>query len=185
MKNLNEYIKEGLFDDVDKLEGKNWLSNNVKLRKKEITDWIINNNNCHIYKTKLKFDFNTNPPTVNYGDDIIIKSNIQSLSNEIFQWGEVGGLFGCAHCNLITSLKGAPTKIGGNFYCHNCKLLESLEGAPKEVNGSFVCSNCPSLKSLEGAPEEVLKYFECRNCGVQFTTNDVKKVSKVEGGIYC
>ena len=184
MKDLKGYIKEGLFDDVDKLEGKKGLNNNIKLLKKEITDWIVNNNNCRTYKTKLKFDFNTIPVTVNYDGDIIIKPNMTSLTNGIFQWKEVGGLFGCAYCNSITSLKDAPEKVGGNFYCHNCKSLNSLEGAPKEISGRFVCKDCPSLESLEGAPEKVLKYFDCRNCGVQFTVNDVKKVSNVTGGIY-
>jgi hypothetical protein len=33
MKTLKEYIKEGLFDDIDKLEGKKGLENNFKLLK--------------------------------------------------------------------------------------------------------------------------------------------------------
>ena len=40
MKNLNEFIKEGLFDDIDKLEGKNGLENALKVLKKEMSDGL-------------------------------------------------------------------------------------------------------------------------------------------------
>ena len=56
MKDLKEYIKEGLFDDIDKLEGKKGLANNLKLLKKEITDWIINHTEERVYKNKLSID---------------------------------------------------------------------------------------------------------------------------------
>ena len=43
MKNLKEYVKEGLFDDLDKIEGKNSLESNAKQIKKEIENWICSN----------------------------------------------------------------------------------------------------------------------------------------------
>ena len=51
------------------------------------------------------------------------------------------------------------------------------------VKGYFSCSYCASLTSLEGAPEKVGGRFYCRKCKIQFTEDDVKKVSKVKGEI--
>jgi hypothetical protein len=208
MINLKEYIKEGLFDDVDKLEGKNGLVNNIKFLKNEIIEWIVSNTKKKVYKTKFKFDMTTTPPTVNYDGDIEFEYNIDSLNNNgMFQWGEVKGSFCCSYCNSLKSLKGAPEKVGGNFYCRYCDSLTSLEGAPKAVSGYFSCrycdnlislegspeklkgyfncDRCKSLKSLKGAPKEVSEDFYCRECGTQFTEDDVKKVSNVKGKIVC
>ena len=117
---------------------------------------------------------------------------------------EVRGTFYCNHCKSLTSLKGAPgiidefncsgcdslkTLIGAPeivesyFDCSNCKSLKNLKGAPKIVKGSFDCNTCKSLKSLEGAPKTVKRDFYCQNCG--FTKDDVNKVSKVKGSIFC
>jgi hypothetical protein len=116
---------------------------------------------------------------------------------------EVGWFFDCEKCDTLTSLKGAPEKVGAHFYCNSCDSLESLEGAPKEVGGVFVCAFCKSLTSLEGVPEKIsgkfdcsgcqsltsLKgapkkvngEFDCRGCKVQFTEDDVRKVTAVIG----
>jgi hypothetical protein len=59
-----------------------------------------------------------------------------------------------------------------------------LKGAPEEVGG-FDCKHCKSLKSLKGAPEDAGAYFDCSYCGKLFTKDDVKKISKVNGNIYC
>ena len=74
MKDLNEYIKEGLFDNIDKLDGKNGLESNYKQLKKEITDWICSNyyNQPGGYKSNLvkkrdlQINMETTPPTVSY-----------------------------------------------------------------------------------------------------------------------
>ena len=97
---------------------------------------------------------------------------------------EVGGSFSCSYCNSLTSLKGAPKEVGGSFYCFNCNSLTSLEDAPKKVGRDFKCYDCKSLTSLKGAPEKVGRDFNCRNCKIQFTVDDVKKVSKVKGEIF-
>ena len=154
--------------------------------------------------------------------------NITSLTNGIFIWTTVDGLFSvidcyslkslegapekvggdfdCSYCNSLESLKGAPKevkgfycvdcrslktlkgapeKVRGNFNCDRCNSLTSLEGVPKEINGSFNCAWCLSLKSLEGAPKKVGGDFNCYGCLLQFTKDDVKKVSDVKGKIKC
>ena len=65
MKDLKEYIKEGLFDDLDKIEKIGGMESNVELLKKEVIDWIKNNIRP-IYENKIEFDFNTTPITINY-----------------------------------------------------------------------------------------------------------------------
>ena len=75
--------------------------------------------------------------------------------------------------------------INGGFYCYGCKSLKTLEGAPKEVGDDFNCNNCDALKSLDGAPKKVGGNFFCRACKIQFTEDDVKKVSNVRGEINC
>ena len=186
MVNLKEYIKEGLFDDLDKIEKIGGMESNVKLLKKEITDWITNNTYTLIIKSRLEFDFNTTPITVNYDDDIYISKSVTSLNdNGLFQWGEVGGGFYCTECKLLKSLEGAPKEVGGDFNCFYCESLKSLEGCPKEVGWYFNCSYCGNLKSLKSAPKEVGRDFYCSNCGTQFSEEDVKKVTNVKRYIYC
>ena len=122
---------------------------------------------------------------------------------------EVGGNFSCPCCNSLKSLEGAPKEVGGNFSCPYCKELKSLEHAPKIVKGDFNCVNCSGLESLEGAPEIVKGDFNCNNCsGLKsfagapkkvgcdlfcancgesgfLTKDDIERISKVNGNIYC
>ena len=163
MKNLKEYIKEGLFDNLDKIEKMSGMESGVELLKKEVIDWIKNNAKGQIYENRFNFDFNTTPITVDYDGGVEFKRHITSLNNnDAFQWGVVGNYFSCS----------------------NCESLESLKGCPKEVGKGFNCSYCSSLKSLEGAPKKVSGDFYCIKCGVIFTEDDVKKVSKVKEKIF-
>ena len=164
MKDLKEYIKEGLFDDLDKIEKAGGMNHNAKLLKKEVIDWIIKNNKDRIYKNKIEINTNTTPWTVNYDGDIHMQQSITSLNNDdLFQWGEVKGSFDCSWCDSLESLKGAPEKVERNFDCSWCTSLKSLEGSPKEVGGLFDCSWCTSLTSLVGAPEKT-QYISCSDC---------------------
>ena len=146
---------------------------------------------------------------VSSDENMFVKNvKITSLTNDLFIWTSVKGNFKCSNCNSLKSLKGAPEKIGysfdcsycnslkslkgapaivdGNFYCNNCNSLKSLKGAPEKIGYSFDCSYCNSLKSLKGAPKEIAKgSFYCSYCGKLFSIDDVKKVSKVNGKIYC
>ena len=162
MKNLKEYIKEGLFDDLDKIEKIGGMEHNAEQVKKEIYNWLCKNTRVKIFKNKLKYNFTDDGIIVDYAGDIVF-NDIESLTNGLFQWGEVGG----------------------GFYCNGCRSLKSLEGGPKKVGENFTCNYCLSLESLEGAPEEVGGYFNCFKCKIQFTEEDVKKVSKVKKKINC
>ena len=265
MKTLKEYIKEGLFDDIDKREKMGGLEATADDLKSEIINWIVehcfinfsNNNPSKVNPKSLTVDISTTPPTVIYKTRqtipmIRFKNTTTVNNNGVFQWGDMkaqivlpssiedltglpkelrgsiswnykdfgtrvlkslkglpekihGSLdlsrtqitslegcpeeieegFICSECNKLTSLKGAPKKVGEWFVCSECNKLTSLKGAPKEVGDEFSCSYCDSLESLDGAPKEVGGNFRCYRCGVEFTEEDVKKVSNVNGEIFC
>jgi hypothetical protein len=93
----------------------------------------------------------------------------------------VSDTFNCNH-NKLTSLEGAPSTVGGGFNCSNNQLT-SLEGAPSTVGGcGFDCQR-NQLTSLVGAPTNVSGGFYCYDNKVQFTKEDVRKVSNVKGDI--
>lgn len=97
---------------------------------------------------------------------------------------KVGGDFNCAFCSSLKSLVGAPKEIGKDFSCAYCTSLTSLEGAPKKVGRDFSCFDCKNLSSLMGSPKEVGGDFHCYYCKIEFTENDVEKVSDVKGEIF-
>lgn len=161
MKSLNTYVIEGLADwgDDNTLNKKLSKQTSKLAIKKEITDWIVNNADGRIYKNKLKFNFDTNPITIDYEGNIVLRWDVDSLTNGLFQWGYVSGSFSCVGTR-ITSLKGAPKKCI-DFYCSGTDI-ESLEGCPENVF-EFKCKNCPKLKTLEGGPKNA-KMFSCDYC---------------------
>ena len=199
MKNLKEYIIEGIFDtDEDTIDES--IKDQIK---RFLEDNFREASSCKI-SDKPNADGKYEVSSLR---DVVVKNKkITSLTNGLFIWTEVGGDFDCSYCNSLTSLEGAPKKVGGffdcrycdllkslkgspkevkkDFYCGGCNSLTSLEGAPKKVGGDFRCSGCYSLKSLKGAPKEVGGTFSCVNCHIVFTTDDVKKVSKVRGNIH-
>ena len=140
------------------------------------------------------------------GEVEVKNRDITSLTNGLFEFGEVSRDFDCASCKSLKTLKGAPKivwwsfdcsgckslktlkgapeKVGWSFDCSKCDLLTSLEGAPQEAEENFDCSNCKSLKSLEGAPKKVGDRFYCDCCGVQFTEEDVRKYTRVIRDIF-
>ena len=205
MKTLNQYIKESLLckaiynesilDDEDDLIN----NSSIEIIKKFIKD----NYNM---TGKLDIKESNNIYIVNCNGDVEVSNiKIEQLTNDFFEWGvvkgdfycfgckslkslqgapkKVDGHFYCFGCASLTTLQGAPEKVGGSFNCSNCKSLKSLKGAPEKVDGSFICSYCESLTSLKGAPKEVGENFNCNHCKIQFTKDDVKKVSKVKGEI--
>ena len=94
----------------------------------------------------------------------------------------VNGYFDCSN-NLLTSLKGCPKEVKGSFDCSSNNLT-SLEGSPEIVDGYFDCSE-NNLTSLKGCPEKVDGSFFCYGNLGKFTKEDVRKVCKVKGKIYC
>ena len=184
MKQLKEYIKEGLFDDIDKLEGKNSFASNTKQLKKEIVDWVSNNyyssytrkSQYKLKKRTIEVDTTTTPPTVNYNYDLYASDDITSLNNNgLFQWGKVDGSFSCSKSKSFTTLEGAPEKVGRDFSCFGCTSLKTLEGCPKEVGGNLECCDCSSLESLKGAPEKLRGSFNCSYCNSLVTLEGAPK----------
>ena len=195
MKSLNIYVNEGLADwgEDDTFNKKISKQTTKAVIKQEIIEWI-QDNFVKVKKTKLKFDFSTTPITVDYDGNIEFKENRDSLTNGMFQWGEVGGYFDCSYCQKLKTLEGAPKKVGGNFYCRDCNSITSLKGAPEKVEGYFGCLYCISLKSLEGAPKKVGSDFNCGGCaslttlegapknvGKNFHCRDCKSLTSLEG----
>ena len=169
MKQLNEFVKEGLFDNIDKLDGVKGLDTAVDNLKNEITDWLMNNylrtSGATLTKSQIKIDITTSPPTVNYNGGVTATSRLTSLNNNgMFQWGKVKGSFSCANLSELTSLEGAPKEVWGEFRCDFCRSLKSLEGAPEKVGKDFSCIYCNPLTSLKGAPNKISGSFSCAHC---------------------
>ena len=200
MKNLKEYIIEGIFDVEDNID-------NIDESIKEQIRQFLNDNFDGASSCKISDKPNKDGKyDVSSSKNINVKNyKITSFTNGLFIWTtvdkdfrctycdllkslegapkNVGGDFDCDFCESLTSLKGAPKEVGGGFNCSRCKSLKSLKGTPKEVGGDFACNYCYSLKSLEGAPKEVNGGFYCIHCYKKFFEEDVKKVSNVKGNI--
>jgi hypothetical protein len=193
MKNLKEYVKEGLFDDLDKIEKIGGMESNAKQLKKEIIEWICTHycvdrfaKSKQIKKRSLMVDMTTTPPTVDYNvEGLMLNKSEKSLCNNgMFQWGELDWLdcsstlitslegapkkihtLDCSWCPELTSLEGAPEEVD-SINCRNCHKLESLEGCPKKMRW-FNCGCCKSLKSLKGGPEIVTDGYHCSDCALK------------------
>ena len=144
-----KHLKESIFNDVEDI-----VNNDTILIEQFLKD-----------NYKITGSYIIKDGVVDVKGDVHVKNaNIESLTNGMFQFGNVTRGFYCSACKNITSLKGAPKEVGGNFFCTNCDNLISLEGAPRKVGRSFWCNNCPNLVSLEGAPIEVGGGFDCDDC---------------------
>ena len=174
MKTLKEYIIEGILDIEDNIE-------NLSIESL-IEDFIKENyeirGNLQIKKKGNKYIVSTN------GTVEVINKNITALTNDLFEWGVVGGDFYCRNCTSLESLKGAPEKVGWGFSCRGCTSLKSLEGAPIEVGEDFRCNGCTPLKSLKYAPKKIGENFYCERCGKKFIKEDVRAVCNVGGVIF-
>ena len=173
MKNVYYYIKESLLDDEDEVfDG---------TKESIIKTFLEENYNIDgsytIKEIKHKF-------IVDVKGNIRVKNkDITSFTNELFEFGSIGGKFDCYYCEFLTSLEGAPEKVGGDFDCSCCKSLTSLKGAPKEVGGKFDCGFCKLLKTFEGAPKEVRGNFVCEYCEKLTSLKGAPK--KVDGDFKC
>ena len=168
MVNLKEYIKEGLFDDIDKIEKIGGMESNVKQLKKEIIEWICSHYcvdrdvpSKPIKKRSLIVNMETTPPTVDYkaGGLMLKKAESSLCNNGLFQWGEIDWL-DCSS-TFITSLEGSPKKTRA-IDCSWCPELTTLKGAPEEAE-SINCRHCAKLVSIEGCPKK-MKWFDCGCC---------------------
>ena len=170
------YSFESIWDIEDNVEddNKEFVLNEVKK--------FIEDNYRYIYikDCEIVFDEKKDKYVVNYGQHAYLNSDSKQLTNEVFEWGVVGGFFNCANCPELESLEGAPKKVGKSFDCSNCPKLKSLKGAPEEVKGDFNCSSCP-ITSLKGAPKEVKGDFLCRDCP---KLSSLDGIGKVKGSIF-
>ena len=150
MKSLKFHF-ESLLDDDDDFYG--------AIDKKMVESWI--RDNYRIYgNLSISDDL-----IVDCGGRVIVKNgHITSLTNGLFHWGKVGGIFACSNCRNLTSLEGAPKVVGDNFSCHHCDNLKSLKGSPEITRGGFLCHQCKSLIDLNGAPKRVFGGFNCDKC---------------------
>ena len=200
MKNLKEYIIEGIFDVEDNIDN---IDESIKEQiKKFLKDNFDGASSCKISDKPN----NDGKYEVSSSKNINVKNyKITSLTNGLFIWAtvdsdfncetcnsltslegapkEVGKDFNCSWCGSLKSLEGAPEKVGDDFYCSNCKSLTTLKGAPEKVGGNFDCYRCVSLISLEGAPKEVGGNFNCNNCASLTSLEGAPK--EVGGGFYC
>ena len=126
-----------------------------------IREWIMDN-----YHINGKLTISDDLIVDCSGDVSVENINIDSLTNGLFRWGEVGGDFVCQYCNNLKTLEGAPKIVDESFYCDRCVNLKSLKGAPEKVGSWFSCNKCDKLTSLEGAPKEVSWDFNCYNCEI-------------------
>ena len=147
-------LQESLFDIDDNIKN---IDKDIKICIKQfLKDNFKGYSNCKISRNPngdSKYEVSSKGPVE------VKNKQITSLTNGLFIW----------------------TNVSGNFYCEHCNSLKSLEGAPEKVEGDFYCDYCNSLKSLKGAPKEVHRDFICNDCGIEFTKEDVKKVSNVNG----
>jgi hypothetical protein len=181
----------------------------VEKTKQEIKQFLRDNYDGGSVFCQISDHVNSNGKfVVNCSSSLEVKNrNITSLTNGLFEFGEIKGGFSCWYCKKIVSLEGgpnivhkkfscawctelktlegAPKKVGGTFYCAGCDNLTDLIGAPKVVGEDFMCSYCSSLTSLKGAPKKVGCDFMCNDAKRQFSIEEVKKISKVTGTIVC
>ena len=127
MKSLKECVVEGLLDKEDKVfdiekEGiiKKFLEENYAIDSYEIKT----SNNRFVVDVK--------------GRAIVKNKYITSLTNELFEFGEVRQDFNCSGCDSLTSLEGAPKKVGGDFDCRRCGVKFEKEDVKKYTNAKKI-----------------------------------------------
>lgn len=155
MKSIKNYLNsclESLLDDDDiYLDSEN---------DKKVIEELIKDNYKIYGKLTISDDFVVDCN----GSVAVINKSIDSLTNDLFSWGDIRGDFDCTGCNNLKSLEGAPEKVSGDFWCASCKKITSLEGAPEKVGNDFWCDHCGGLDTLKGAPEWVGGDFVCKKC---------------------
>ena len=178
MKNLKEYIIEGIFDIEDNIDN---IDESIK---EQIKQFLKDNfDGASLCKISDKPNKDGKYEVSSTGHIIVKNYKITSFTNGLFIWTTVDKDFRCTYCDLLKSLEGAPKNVGGDFDCNYCNLLKSLKGAPEKVSGKFNCNSCPSLTSLEGASKEVGGDFNCNGCESLISLKGAPE--KVGGGFSC
>jgi len=171
MRQLLEYMLEqdDVFRPATPEEIKTRKARYKDIRRKEWMDEFLKRDDVH----------KNEDGSYDVDGDVDIRD--MDLTELPLRFGKVGGYFDCSYNRLI-SLEHAPRTVRGDFSCYNNRLT-SLEHAPRTVGRVFNCSY-NRLTSLEGAPRTVGGDFWCADNSKKFTEDDVRKVSKVKGGVY-
>ena len=141
MKTLKKYINESIWDIEDNVE-----DNNEESIKNDIYKFLDEfyfceeKNNFRKPSQIVQIILDKNQFIVNCHCTVHGRTNLTSLTNGMFKWGEVKGHFACAGSSKLKSLKGAPKYVGGDFKCPNCKKLTSkaLKDIEKQVKGMIL-----------------------------------------------
>ena len=209
MKNLKDYIQEGILDSS------NIITMDVDIKKQQILDFISKNykentpfgSSENIDLSKLEF-INTrnknNKVVVNYLGSVIFDSNNSSLVSDDFVWGtthnfiilsnntletfegcpEITESFDCSHSKKLVSLKGCPKKINGTFDCSYNDNLVKLDCKDTIVNsGSVNLESCKKLKDLSDFPSGTIRNIRLSDCKMIKSLEGLP--SNITGSIDC
>ena len=126
MKNLKEYIIEGIFDtDEDTID---------KSIKDQIKQFLNDNfDGASSCKISEKPNNDGKYEVFSTGDIAVKNKSITSLNNRLFIWTYIKRDFHCFNCHSLTSLEGAPKKVGIDFRCKACRK-EFYEEDVKKVS---------------------------------------------------
>lgn len=170
MKNLNEYINEGLIRRQSGMDMKSQIE--AWLNEHGVTEYIINDDltissGRQFHMVVRNFDGTEFPDYIQFGDcsgcEYFILNNCPNLETLRGCPTKVKS-FTCSECSKLKSLEGGPQEVENCYYCPDCTSLKNLKGAPTEISRTFCCSGCTGLESLEGAPQ-VVGSFVCKRCG--------------------
>ena len=144
-----KHLYESIFDD-DILD----QDYSEESFKQIIKNWI--DERFHIFG-KFEILYENNVFIVNAGE-VFKKKSLTSLTNGMFEWGEIDKDFDCSECPKLTSLKGGPKIVRGDFNCSECPRLTSLEGAPEIAGIYFIADQC-NFETLKGISQTSKKYI--------------------------
>ena len=130
MKDLKEYIRESILDDVD-----DQIDRVDEIIKRKIQKFIKEhymiyaNNSFSVYtiSNKPNKDGKYEVSSKWYIYFNTFNKTSKKLTNDLFVWKTVKGTFDCNN-SIIDSLEGAPKQVGGDFLC-NWTNITSLKGA--------------------------------------------------------
>ena len=158
MKSLKDTISESLITEKR-------FTPEVKSEREAILNFI--NENYRVSPRGLKLRKENDVWIVDYYRSTLEVTNksITSLTNGLFQWGNVDGTFDCSYCENLMDLEGTPQDFG-SLDCRYCKNLKSFKGCGKFYD--LTCIGCDSLLSFEGLDVNNKKFrnifaMECKN----------------------
>ena len=117
--------------------------------KKEIIDWIIENTIGGI-KEKIEIDATTPVPMiVNYDGSIIFNGEAKSITNDLFEWGEVNKIF-CCNCGEL-KLENVPEDklITECSHCNVSTFYYFENSLNTEISDKYNCATPEFVKKVQ------------------------------------